>query len=489
MKLRRIEAIVATVITLVVMVIMFGKKTKNWEARTSLFLEKPFEEKGMTFNFFENHLLPTLLFVALFYIAFLTFNNFIIPRYINKAKYEMALFTSFLTLFILWFGFAYCEWMQHRYNRLTVWAYFGESGRVISSIVSIVLFISTYTLAKQGRLFLLQKKLNLSSTLLKESLIAFSVISSAYLFLLVFNGSMAFFWLIISIYLFIMYSIEMYGLLPFCSKAKYSLKQYLYVRLPLSFLIYAPFGFVVVSGLGFNTNAFFALWCCTCLISIPVIKHLYHLKLQHHTKLGNLENALGNSTANLSFLRSQINPHFLFNALNTLYGSALTEGAEMTATSIQKLGDIMRFMLHENILDNILLVREIEYLHNYIDLQKLRTDLSQNVIVDYNIQQVTKDLFIAPMLLIPFVENAFKHGISLKEPSWIKVNLSMQDDRLFFDVYNSVHLKQINDPEKNRSSIGIPNVRQRLLQLYPNKHELTIRQTDMEYFVHLTLTL
>jgi LytS/YehU family sensor histidine kinase len=109
--------------------------------------------------------------------------------------------------------------------------------------------------------------------------------------------------------------------------------------------------------------------------------------------------------------------------------------------------------------------------------------------VDYNIQQVTKDLFIAPMLLIPFVENAFKHGISLKEPSWIKVNLSMQDDRLFFDVYNSVHLKQINDPEKNRSGIGIPNVRQRLLQLYPNKHELTIRQTDMEYFVHLTLTL
>jgi LytS/YehU family sensor histidine kinase len=93
------------------------------------------------------------------------------------------------------------------------------------------------------------------------------------------------------------------------------------------------------------------------------------------------------------------------------------------------------------------------------------------------------------MLLIPFVENAFKHGISLKEKSWIKINISCDTENLYFDVYNSVHLKKEDDPEKDRSGIGLENVKQRLSLLYPGQHELHIRSTNPEYFVHLTIQL
>ena len=93
------------------------------------------------------------------------------------------------------------------------------------------------------------------------------------------------------------------------------------------------------------------------------------------------------------------------------------------------------------------------------------------------------------MLLIPFVENSFKHGISLRESSYIRVTLEIKDNTLYFDVSNSKHSKQDNDPEKDKNGIGLENVKQRLQLFYPNKHELVIRDTPKEFFVHLTIQL
>jgi LytS/YehU family sensor histidine kinase len=93
------------------------------------------------------------------------------------------------------------------------------------------------------------------------------------------------------------------------------------------------------------------------------------------------------------------------------------------------------------------------------------------------------------MLLIPFVENAFKHGISFREPSFIRISLEVDGDQLNFDVHNSRHLLRENDPEKDKSGIGLPNVRQRLTLLYPDRHELVIRETRKEFFVHLSIKL
>jgi LytS/YehU family sensor histidine kinase len=202
-----------------------------------------------------------------------------------------------------------------------------------------------------------------------------------------------------------------------------------------------------------------------------------------------LQKELGQSNASFDFLRSQINPHFLFNALNTIYGTALQEKAERTSEGIEKLGDMMRFMLQENMQEKISLVRELDYLNNYIALQKLRTDINPGIRIETLIAPPLHTIEIAPMLIIPFVENAFKHGISFREPSHIKVNLEMKDNTLYFDVYNSRHPKPEIDPEKDHTGIGLENVKQRLNLLYLNKHELIIRETGKEFFVHLTIEL
>ena len=225
------------------------------------------------------------------------------------------------------------------------------------------------------------------------------------------------------------------------------------------------------------------------IITTVIAWWVYLANEEKYKQISNLKTALGASDANLQFLRSQINPHFLFNVLNTLYGTALTEQADRTAGGIQKLGDMMRFMLHENTLHHIPLSREIDYLLNYIDLQNLRIVTSEAIDIKMNIPNTYSDRSIAPMLLIPFIENAYKHGVSFKQRSWINISLQHTADGLQLDVNNSIHPERENDPEKQRSGIGLENVKQRLKLLYPDKHELVIRGNQTEFFIHLTLQL
>lgn len=225
------------------------------------------------------------------------------------------------------------------------------------------------------------------------------------------------------------------------------------------------------------------------VVTAPLSWLVYRRRLRRLQAVSGLQQELGQSAANLDMLRAQINPHFLFNALNTLYGTALQENGERTAQGIQMLGDMMRFMLHENHQPRILLEREIDYLRNYIDLQSLRTATSSGISLEARLSEAPAGVQIAPMLLIPFVENAFKHGISLQHKSWIKVTLHCEDSTLYFDVYNSTHDRPAPGLAGEASGIGLANVRQRLQLLYPERHELLIRHTQDEYFVHLTVQL
>jgi two-component system, LytTR family, sensor kinase len=224
-------------------------------------------------------------------------------------------------------------------------------------------------------------------------------------------------------------------------------------------------------------------------VTLPITYFFFRRSIKGNQELYTLKKELGRSTANFDFLRSQINPHFLFNALNTIYGTAIEEKAERTSEGIEKLGDMMRFMLQENMQEKISLAREIDYINNYISLQKLRTDINPAIKIEAQIDQPVIPVQIAPMLIIPFVENAFKHGISFRETSYIRITLEIKGNTVNFDVYNSRHPRPENDPEKNKSGIGLNNVKQRLKLLYPGKHELIIRQTVKDYFVHLTLQL
>ncbi len=289
----------------------------------------------------------------------------------------------------------------------------------------------------------------------------------------------------------IIYAASFYALIPSALKRKRPFLSYL-VRvsiilllstLPMAMIIYAVTGDEDAPVIITVASYFFQL-----ALTVPFSWMLFKRYNKGRQEVISLQKELGQSVASFDFLRSQINPHFLFNALNTLYGTAINEKAERTAEGVQKLGDMMRFMLDENMMDMIPLSREIEYLKNYIALQKLRTDPSPTVRVETAIVDVAVGS-IAPMLLIPFVENAFKHGISFREPSHIRVTLEARNGQLFFDVYNSKHPKPANDPEAGRNGIGLANVRQRLELLYPTKHELIIRETATEFFVHLTIQL
>jgi hypothetical protein len=226
------------------------------------------------------------------------------------------------------------------------------------------------------------------------------------------------------------------------------------------------------------------------LFLAPVQWFIFKRLARGNEELFAVKKELVQTEANVDFLRSQINPHFLFNALNTLYGLAIHEKAERTSEAIEKLGSMMRFMLQENVQEKISLVRDLEYLNNYISLQRLRTDVNPNIKIQIAIQQeAAPTVQIAPMLLIPFIENAFKHGISLREESQVRISLELKQSTLYFDVFNNKHVRSENDPEKNSNGIGLMNVRQRLQLVYPGKHELVIRETVHDYFVHLVINL
>jgi len=224
-------------------------------------------------------------------------------------------------------------------------------------------------------------------------------------------------------------------------------------------------------------------------VTVPLAWIVYKRRGEVNEEISGLKKQLGQSTASFDFLRSQINPHFLFNSLNTIYGTAIMEKAERTAQGVQQLGDMMRFMLQENMREKIPLSREIDYLENYISLQRLRTDKVSGVQIETDIQRGMEDEFIAPMLLIPFVENAFKHGVSLTKPSQVYIALERTPTSVVFTVINSRHEKHNMDPEKHKSGIGLENVRQRLELLYPNRHRLVIQESDKEFIAKLVVQL
>ncbi|MBN8787072.1 MAG: histidine kinase [Terrimonas sp.] len=302
------------------------------------------------------------------------------------------------------------------------------------------------------------------------------------------NDGMAIFYVFVLLPAIVICFINVYRIFPYRQKNAIPFRRVI-PQLLIAPTICSLLGWLLFS-LGRNEltpDFLFFLFAILLFIVTPISWLLYVLHKERLSEMLNLQKDFGKTTADLQFLRSQINPHFLFNALNTIYGTALQESADRTAEGVQKLGDMMRFMLEENQQDKIPLGKELTYLTNYIELQKLRTQISPDIDISFTSKTEQCHHEIAPMLLIPFVENAFKHGISLQEKSWIRINISCDTEHLYFDVYNSVHPRKETDPEKNRSGIGLENVKQRLSLLYPHQHELQIRSTSTEYFIHLTI--
>jgi len=469
MKLNRIETILATGIYLFALVIIFSNQDQSWGARNAFAL---------------------MAYASIVYGAYLAFTQWISPAFFRVRKIDAGIALTLLLFFLAWLGFTMCIWIRDYHH-------WGDSqfvphlkrGESLGGALLVLALLFAYEAIKRLIRYLQQTQNTLATRIAKESLVVLGAGALIFPMLFAVSGKLAAFWLSVVPYVYVIYAVNMYWLLPFKEKRRYTLFLYIAIAVGISFVAFIPFGLFFLSVSRSNEAGFFVVWICINLIMIPLANFVYQRQKERISQLVNLKMELGQTSADLSFLRSQINPHFLFNILNTLYGTALQEHAERTSAGIQKLGDMMRFMLHENNQDRILLAREIDYLRNYIDLQLLRTATSPDITVECDINEVLESTYIAPMLLIPFVENAFKHGISLQEKSWIKISLYESQGELYFDVHNSIHRKLESDPERRHSGIGLENVRQRLAMLYPDKHELVIRETTQEYFVHLTITM
>lgn len=186
--------------------------------------------------------------------------------------------------------------------------------------------------------------------------------------------------------------------------------------------------------------------------------------------------------AELAFLKSQINPHFLFNSLNNIYSLAYQK-SEKTPEAILKLSDIMRYMLYESNEEVVLLEEEINYLKNYIELQKLR--FKEKVYVDLHVEIDEKDHRIMPLLLISFLENAFKHGVSTDASKPIRIDIRVQNGRLHFNAENAK--SQLNKDQTK--GVGLTNLKRRLQLGYPDKHTINIVESENYYSSELFIYL
>lgn len=187
------------------------------------------------------------------------------------------------------------------------------------------------------------------------------------------------------------------------------------------------------------------------------------------------------ANAELSFLKAQINPHFLFNTLNNIYSLAIRQH-ENTADSIMKLSNIMRYVTDDVNRDFVSLEDELDCIANYIDLQRLR--LSKKVNVEYSVTGDVQGKRIPPLVLMTFIENVFKYGISNHEPSTITIKIFAEEKNITFFCQNKLFS---TERKVERTGIGIANTRQRLEHLYPNRHLLNITTGDGLYTVQLTL--
>lgn len=239
---------------------------------------------------------------------------------------------------------------------------------------------------------------------------------------------------------------------------------------------------VELVSLGFFINSAIAItYTVAITMSLKLVKYWY----EKEQMAKNLEQL--NRQTELLYLQAQINPHFLFNSLNSIYGMALKQ-AEKTPDLILQLSEILRYVLYEGKGQWVSLANEIKYLKCYIELEKTRYE--GDLEVSLEVDGEAEDFEIASMLIIPFVENSFKHGLSARTGNlFLRIKVKVENNQLEVEIVNSKPSSHLNStkPQNYIGGIGIQNVKKRLAMIYPNSHQLTIRDEEDLFYVKLTI--
>jgi len=214
---------------------------------------------------------------------------------------------------------------------------------------------------------------------------------------------------------------------------------------------------------------------------ITISAAVYSVQQNFKTEIANRKLKDEVVKSELAFLKSQINPHFLYNTLNYVYSLAIPISDKL-ANAILRLSDLMRYTLNESPDGRVSLVKEVEYLESYIELFKMRFE--PNFFVDFNAEGIVEQK-VAALVLIPFVENAFKHGVLNDEKHPVRIKLKVNGKRLSFEVSN-----KISHAQKDHSSgVGLVNIHRRLDLIYPDQHELLISNNGNTYKTTLIINL
>lgn len=225
---------------------------------------------------------------------------------------------------------------------------------------------------------------------------------------------------------------------------------------------------------GEDRRSFANLW----LIPVPVFAGLWVYEQWRWLKILKADKA----KAELSLLKSQINPHFFFNTLNNLYGLVI-EKSDKAPDVIIKLSDMMRYTIYEGKKDLVYLKDEISYLKNYIELHKIRYRKKVEISLTHDVEE---DLKVAPLLFIILLENAFKHGVEkMREHAYIRLQIKSEGKQIFFTIENNFERSE----PKRKPGIGLENLKKRLEVLYPNRHNLLIETKSSTYKVQLNIQL
>lgn len=297
------------------------------------------------------------------------------------------------------------------------------------------------------------------------------------------------FFLLISVYI---------NLLVFIPKFFQKGKYYMYLLFLLILLLGSTY--IYITGFDFIVDTFFhgyylisyfdfwdTLKYFVILIGISSLLHFsksWFLYKESETQLAKTQKE--KLEAELDALKSQINPHFLFNSLNSIYSLVLKK-SDLAPEALIKLSDTMRYIIYESNEEKVSLQKEIDFIRNYIELQKLR--VSNKDTLDFKINGEIKKHRIAPLLMIPIIENCFKYGIKGEtETFYVSIKIRVEDHQLRLSTINN--LGKIDNVERNRSTgTGLVNLKKRLNLIYPKHHQLNINQSKDKFIVDLELDL
>lgn len=201
------------------------------------------------------------------------------------------------------------------------------------------------------------------------------------------------------------------------------------------------------------------------------------------SKKRQIESETEKKTSELNFLKAQLNPHFFFNSLNTIFSLSIKK-SEKTPVAILNLSDLMRYMLYETNKDKVKLQEEITYIENYIELQKLR--LASNNKIIFEVEGTTKNIFVPPLLFISFIENAFKYGVNPGKQNEIIVKFHIKEKDIKLLVVNDIYTELRNE---DSSGLGIENTVKRINLYFPNRNSLNLYEKDNKFYVELKLDL